>query len=98
MSDMSFVLSSHNLNVINPYKTQTCGFNCRTKESCLLQNQCLTSKIIYGANVENDINNETKFYFGLLKHHLKNDFEIILEILSIKRTLKVLDYPNTYGI
>ena len=41
MSNMSSILFSHNLNIINPYKTQTYGRNCRTKESCRLQNQCL---------------------------------------------------------
>ena len=33
MSNMASILSSHNLNVINPFKTQTYGCNCRTKES-----------------------------------------------------------------
>ena len=33
-----------------------------------------------------------------LKHHLKTDLEITLEISSIKRTLKALNYPITYGI
>ena len=42
MSNMSSILSSHDLNVINPYKAQTYGCNCRIKESCPLQNQCLT--------------------------------------------------------
>ena len=57
MSNMSSILSSHTLNVINPFKTQTYGFNCEIKESCPLQNQCLTPKIIYQADTENDINN-----------------------------------------
>ena len=65
MSNMASILPSLNLNVINPYKTQTYGCNCRTRESCPLQNQYLTSKIIYRADVENDTDCETKFYFGL---------------------------------
>ena len=67
VSNMSSILSSHNVNVINPYKKQTYGCNCTIMESCPLQNQCLTLKIIYRADVENDINNESKFYFGLTK-------------------------------
>ena len=47
MSNMSSILSSHDLNEINPHKTQTYGCNCRIKESCKLQNQCLTPKVIY---------------------------------------------------
>ena len=74
MSNMLSILSSHNLNGINPYKTQTYGCNCRKKESCILQNQCLTPKIIYRAEVENDINSETKFYFALTETPFKERF------------------------
>ena len=70
----SSILSSHNLNVIYPYKTQTYCYNCRTKESCPLQNQCLTPKIIYRAKVENYTNSETKFYFGLIETPFKERF------------------------
>ena len=51
VSNISSIISSHNLNVINPYTTQTYGCNCRTKGSCPLQNQCLTPKIIYQADI-----------------------------------------------
>ena len=74
MSNMLSILSSHNLNVINPYKTQTYSCNCRTKGSCPLQNQCLTPKIIYRADVENDTNSETKLYFGLTETPFKERF------------------------
>ena len=74
MKIISSILSSHNLNVIHPYKTQTYGCNCRIKESCPLQNQCLTPKIIYQADVENDINNDSKFYFGLTETPFKEQF------------------------
>ena len=98
MSNMTSILSSHNLNVINTFKTQTYSCNYRTEKSCPLQNQCLTPKIIYEADVENDTNSETKFYFGLTKTPFKNRFEIILEISSIKCTLKALNHSNIYGI
>ena len=62
MSNVSSVLSSPNLNVINPYKTKTYGCNCRIKESCPLQSQCLTPKIVYQVDVKNDVNSETKLY------------------------------------
>ena len=68
------MLSSLNLNIINPYKTQAYGCNCRTKESCPLQNQRLTPKIIYRADVENGTNSETKFYFELTETPFKERF------------------------
>ena len=74
MSNMPTILSSHDLNVINPYKTQTYGCNCRIKESCPRQKQCLTPKIIYREDVENDINSETKFCFGLTETPVKERF------------------------
>ena len=98
MSNMASVLSLYKLNVINPYKTQTYGCNCRTKESCPLQNQCLTRKIIYRADVENDTNSETKFYSGLTETSFKDQFENHTRDFKHKGTLKVLNYPNTYGI
>ena len=73
-------------------------FELQNKESYPLQNQCLTPKIIYRADNENDINSGTKFYFGLTKTPLKKDLVIILEILSIKPTLEALDFPNIFGI
>ena len=63
MNKMSSILSSHNLNVINPYKTQTYGYNYIIEESCPLQKQRLTPRIICRADVKNDINSEIIFYF-----------------------------------
>ena len=65
MSTMSSILSSHNLNVVNPHKTETYNCTCRIKKSCPLQNQFLTPKVIYRAAVENDINSETKLCLEL---------------------------------
>ena len=74
ISIISSILCSHNVNAINPYKTQTYGCNCKSKESCPLQNQCLTPKIIYRADVENDTNSEIKFHFGLTETPFKELF------------------------
>ena len=74
ISIISSILCSHNVNVINPYKTQTYGFNFKGKESFPLQNQCLTPKIIYRADVENNTNSEIKFHFGLTETPFKEPF------------------------
>ena len=74
MSNMSSILSSHNLNVIKPQNNNSYGCNCRVKESCPLQNQCLTPKVIYRADIENDKNPDTKFYFGLTATSFKERF------------------------
>ena len=72
MSNMASIMSSHNLNVLNTFKTQTYGCHRRIKESCPLQNQCLSTKTIYQADVENDTNSESKFYFGLTETPFKD--------------------------
>ena len=74
MSNMAFILSSHNLNIINPFKTQIYGCNTRTKESCPLKNQSLTPKNISWADFENETNSESKFYFGLTETPFKDRF------------------------
>ena len=74
MSNMGSILFSHNLNVINPFKAQIYSCNCITKESSPLQNQCLTPKIIYLADVEKDTNSKIKFYPGLTETPFKDQF------------------------
>ena len=50
--------------------------NYRSRSECPLQHKCLTEKIVYWANVENDTNNEQRFYFDMsetsFKKHLGN--------------------------
>ena len=38
---------------------------CRDRDSCPMENQCLTPKVIYRADVSNNKDNETKFYYVL---------------------------------
>ena len=59
MSKIS-IISSHNKNILNPVSNTEYGCNCRSKESCSLQNKCLTTKIVYRADVKNLTNDEKK--------------------------------------
>ena len=63
MRNISSVIASHNKSILRP-KTKEYGCNCRNKESCLLQNQCLTPKVIYEATVVNNSDDEKRVYFG----------------------------------
>ena len=74
MSNIASILSSHNLNVNNLFKTETYGCNCRAKESCPLQNLYLTPKIIYRADVKSNTNCKAKFYFELTESPFKYRF------------------------
>ena len=51
------------------------GCNCRSKESCPLQNKCLTPKIVYRADVKNPGVTETRFYLGATETLLNERFD-----------------------
>ena len=63
MRIISSIIASHNKSILRPKATEY-GCNCRNKESCCLQNQCLTSKIIYESTVVNNRDDEKRVYFG----------------------------------
>ena len=58
MKNLDSVISGHNLNMLN-LKLKLFGYNCRKKDSCPLDGECLTPKVIYSViyNVSNEANN-----------------------------------------
>ena len=73
MSNISSIISGHNKNLLNLTVTQY-GCNCRIREDCPLQNQCLTPSIIYRADVYCEANKDHKFYFGVAQTPFKERF------------------------
>ena len=65
------------------------GCNCRSRNECPLQNKRLTPKIVYRANIENDINDEKKFYFGVSKTTFKERFR------NYKKVFNYAKYRNS---
>ena len=74
MGNISTIISSHNHKVLRPPNTEPYGCNCRSKPNCPLQNKCLTPKVIYQANVTNNVNTDEKFYRGLTETSFKVRF------------------------
>ena len=64
MKNIGSIISAHSRNILNPI-VQSYELNCIVKSNCPLNDECLTPKIIYRADVSNDKNTEKKFYFGL---------------------------------
>ena len=60
---MGSVLSRHNKKISR--KEDQYGCNCRNKAECPLNNNCLTPRIIYQANVLTNLNNSKKLYIGV---------------------------------
>ena len=57
------IISSHNKQTLTP-KTKQVGCICRVKNSFPLDNKCLTSQLIYQADVTNNLNDEYRYYLG----------------------------------
>ena len=64
MTNIAEIISSHSKQVLKP-KIESYGCNCRDRDSCQMENQCLTPQIVYRADISNDKDNETKFYYSL---------------------------------
>ena len=62
--NMKSIISSHKKQILTP-KSKQVGCNCRDKNSCRLDNKCLTSHLIYQGNVTNNLGNEYNYYLGL---------------------------------
>ena len=63
MSNMSSITARHNKLLLQP-KITNYGCNCRVKNTCPLQNECQTPNLICRADVEIEVNDEKKMYFG----------------------------------
>ena len=64
LKNMGSVLSRHNKKTLSRKEDQY-GCNCRNKAECPLDNNCLTPRIIYQADVLTNLNDSKKFYIGL---------------------------------
>ena len=96
MVNVASVLSAQNRNILLPKKSEF-GCNCRSKTNCLLDNKCLTRKIIYHADIPNDTNDEKKFYLGFLKHLLRRAADVTRNNLLIRSIGIALNCQNIYG-
>ena len=72
MSNMGLILA-HNQLLLTPNKSSF-GRNCINKSNCPLKETCLTPKMIYQADVRNDVDDEYKFYYSLTESSFKERF------------------------
>ena len=70
---MKSILSSHKKQILTP-KNKQGDCNCRVKNSCPLDNKCLTSQLIYQADVTNNLDNDYKYYLGLVETTFKERY------------------------
>ena len=76
MENMHAIISKHNKKILYPSSTisssKTC--NCRIKDHCPLDNNCLSSNIIYKAKITTDNDKTGKNYIGLTEGTFKQRF------------------------
>ena len=85
MKNIELIISGHNHNILNP-KQKSFGCNCKKEDSCPLNGECLTPKVIYCADVPNGPNSNQKFYFGLPETTFKERYK------NHKRDVKHIKY------
>ena len=75
MDNMKKIINSHNKAILNEnFKEEnTRGCNCRDSNNCPLDNKCLTSNIVYRADVVVD-DAEKKSYIGICETQFKTRY------------------------
>ena len=71
--NMGSIISAHNKHVLRA-KEETHGCNCRSRNQCPLNNECLTPGIVYQAEVTNNADEEKKIYIGLTENKFKERY------------------------
>ena len=73
MGNIASVLSAQNGNILYPKKREF-GCNCRSRTVCPFDNKWLTPEIVCQADVQNDTNDEKRFYLGVCETPFKGRF------------------------
>ena len=73
-SNMGPIMSSHNKHISNSSRTE-CRCNCNAREECPLENKCLTSRMVYRADVTDNKTDENKYCYGISDTPFKGRYE-----------------------
>ena len=75
MDNMKKIINSHNKYVASKKDQVNQNLcNCRNPDNCPLDNKCLTSKIVYSAEIITDDQQLSKFYLGICETDFKTRF------------------------
>ena len=89
MENVGNIIKKHNRVILNskPAISED-GCNCREKTRCPLENKCLTTSIIYEANVTADSENSGKNYIGPTEGTFKKRFYCLQLSVKDRKYLK----------
>ena len=71
MDNMEKLVKKHNSNILKKDDTMKRTCNCRVKNECPLDGKCLSSNIVYSAEVLIDNNEQGDIYFGISETEFK---------------------------
>ena len=71
---MRSIISLHNKHILNANNTEY-GCNCNNRDECPLENECLTPRIVYRADVTNNKTDQHKYYYGISDTPVKERYE-----------------------
>ena len=71
---MGSTISLHNKHILNSNNTEY-GCNCNNRDEYPLENECLTPRIVYRADVTNNKTDEHKYYYGTSDNPFKERYE-----------------------
>ena len=72
---MGSIINNHNKKILtNDNTTPQNGCDCRKKDQCPLNNNCLNTSVIYKANVTTDKDDTGKNYIGLTEGTFKQRY------------------------
>ena len=74
MPNMKSIISKHNKSILSPKTSEVKLCNCRNRDKCPLDGQCLQKAIIYKATVLDTTDNTSKSYIGLTEGPFKERF------------------------
>ena len=87
MPNIGTIISGHNKAVLNP-KELTSSCNCRNKQDCPLDNNCLTSSLVFKAEITNDVNDDYKIYIGAAETTFKERYRNHTKDMRHRKYLK----------
>ena len=87
MQNIKSKISNHNRLLLEKNKKSTADINCncRNKECCPLDNQCLTTNVIYKAEIKDNVCGDTKEYIGNTAGTFKRRYANHVKSLNIQR-------------
>ena len=88
MNNVKNIISKHNTRIIRksqPQVTNTTSCNCRNKETCPLQNKCMSKDIVYKATISTCNTNDTKHYTGMTSNTFKERYRNHIKSFNHKK-------------